>query len=241
MTARALKISFVLFFTNFAKNLEIMWQSLIDYLVRNWAIPTWTLIIILVIYLTYKITIKIQKLIEKTDKVPEIQSKIDNLPCNEHDTELVSAKNKLAELDNSYCDIKWWIAKLDPEMIPVFLPKRSPRYISEAGNALLDKTCGRETIDENIDFFISEVEKYKPQTAYDVEEISLKIVLENSNKEIFNCIKNYVYFQPEVMEFAGIKAKYDLFVIIRVMSVYLRDKYLEKYPELLEDIEFEED
>jgi hypothetical protein len=105
---------------------------------------------------------------------------------------------------------------------------------------LLKETCAQKTIDENLNFFTSEIEKQTPKTAYDVEERSLNVLLENTGREIFNRIKNYVYFNPEEMEFAGQKSKINFYVVLRVMSVYLRDKYFEKHPELIEDVEFEE-
>ena len=100
---------------------------------------------------------------------------------------------------------------------------------------MLDVTCGRETIDENIDFFISEIEKYNPKTAYDVEKLSYDVLFKSTGLDIFNCIKNYLYFTSEEIQLAGIKIKINLFIIIMAMSIYLRDKYLEKYPEFIKN------
>jgi hypothetical protein len=183
---------------------------------------------------------KVGEISLRTEKIPEMERKINELPCNSHKNDIKTALNDIITLQNSLCDVSRWITRLDNTMIDTFLPKKSPRKISEAGYELLKETCAQKTIDENLNFFISEIEKYAPQTAYDVEEYSLKVLIENTGLEIFNCIKNYIYFKPDEMEFAGKKSRIDFYVVVRVMSVYLRDRYIEKYPELIEDIEFAE-
>jgi hypothetical protein len=40
------------------------------------------------------------------------------------------------------------------------------------------------------------------------------------------------------MEFAGQYSRIDFYVVVRVMSVYLRDRYIDKHPELIEDVVF---
>ncbi|MDR2085750.1 MAG: hypothetical protein LBP72_01090 [Dysgonamonadaceae bacterium] len=175
----------------------------------------------------------------RTEKIPELEKKISEMPCNSHGYDIKTALKNIITLQNSFCDVSRWIAKFDSSMIDVFLPKKSPRKISEAGYELLKETCAQKIIDDNLDFFISEIEKQAPKTAYDLEESSFKVLTESSDKDIFNCIKNYVYFNPEEMEFAGQKSKIDFYVVIRVMSVYLRDKYINKHPELIENFESE--
>jgi hypothetical protein len=192
------------------------------------------------VWALFKNLFKINEFVAETKKISGMERKINEMPCNTHNHDIKTVKNDIITLQNSFCDVSRWIIKFDNSMIDTFLPKKSPRNISEAGYELLKETCAQKTIDENLNFFTSEIEKQAPKTAYDVEERSLNVLLENTGREIFNRIKNYVYFNPEEMEFAGQKSKINFYVVLRVMSVYLRDKYFEKHPELIENVEFEE-
>jgi len=122
-------------------------------------------------------------------------------------------------------------------MIPTLAPKVSPRRLSPAGQLLLDMSGGKRCIDDNMDLFLSELHRFKPMTPFDVEEKALSTILLFKNHSIFNQIKNYIYYSPEIVELAGEKVELSIFSISYVMSIYLRDIYFEIHPNVLQDNE----
>lgn len=105
---------------------------------------------------------------------------------------------------------------------------RSPKDLSEAGNRLLEESGVRKIVDDHLNQFIENLEKLNLKSAYDVEQKSFYILkgLEKSNISI--PLKNFLYQNPT---FLGKPVSFnDIFF---VGGLYLRDKYLEKHPELL--------
>ena len=123
------------------------------------------------------------------------------------------------------------------DMIPTLAPKISPRRLSEAGRMLLDVSGGKRCVDENTDLFLSELNKFRPMTPLDVEEKALTAVMQLKNNPVFNPIKNYIYYSPEIIELAGEKVELSVFSISYVMSIYLRDIYLEIHQNILTENE----
>ena len=177
--------------------------------------------------------------------IQNTKQKVDDLPCDGHAKSLGEQDKTLARQEKAIDehkvkinDISVWIMNKDKSMIPVFMNKQSPYYLNPAGIALLNASGGKECVDENIDFFITELEKLEPQTAYDVEAYSNRVLFDCSYSVIFKNIKDYVYVAP-LMNVGGQKIEISLFNVISVTSLYLRDKYLELYPDLIPEINVE--
>ena len=75
--------------------------------------------------------------------------------------------------------------------------------------------------------------KINPKTPYDVEEKAESTIQWSTDNDIFNSIKNYLYYGPEYIELSGVKIEVSIFQITHVMGLYLRDIYLEKHPDLI--------
>lgn len=74
-------------------------------------------------------------------------------------------------------------------------------------------------------------------TPYDVESSSLDILLGNMAHPLFTQVKNYIYYQPEEVELIDSdgskkKVRISLMSIIKLMSLALRDQYLETHPKI---------
>jgi len=151
------------------------------------------------------------------------EEKVNNLPCQTHE-------DKISKIST-------WVMQKDKTMIPPLSAKISPRRLTRVGTELLEISGGKRCIDENVDFFISEISRTNPMTPYDVEERALSTLQWNSDKSMFNHIKNYIYYSPEFVDLFGEKIEVSIFPIMYVMSLYLRDLYLEKHPELLPELE----
>ena len=102
-------------------------------------------------------------------------------------------------MNDKLTEVCSWIMRKDKAMIETLSKvarKSSPLRLTSIGETLLEKSGGKKIIDDNIDFFIDELEKMYPKIAYDVEDYSLKVLLNNTGKDIFNNIKDFIYYSP---------------------------------------------
>ena len=144
-----------------------------------------------------------------------------------------SVRKKVFEHSAKIDSISVWIMKKDKTMIEILAGVHSPVRLKQPGIALLEISGGKKCIDENINFFISKLKKLKPKTPYDVQQQSNDLIMSNTNLPLFNPIKNFLYFNPDTIEVSGEKVETSMFAVVYIMSIYLRDIYLEKNPEIL--------
>lgn len=136
-------------------------------------------------------------------------------------------------------EINKWLMKFDNDMIDKLAKKASPLKMTPLGEVLFEKSSAKKTIDNNIDFLIKELEDINPQTAYDVEEEALSYLLRNMGNEIFTDIKQFLYYSPDTIQLkdpvSGEEKDVRLSMqsIIKLMSIYLRDLYLKKHPNIV--------
>ncbi len=134
--------------------------------------------------------------------------------------------------------ISAWIMKKDNTMIKELAKKYSPRTLTTVGKELYETSGAKEVLEGNMDFFIAELAKEKPLTAYDVEEKSLSVLGFNLSLELFNPIKHYLYNAPEELEFTDDETKeiksitININGVLLVMSLNLRDEYLRRNPQI---------
>ena len=175
--------------------------------------------------------------------------RLDVLPCGKHEDNIKNVDGTLTKLNDSVESVKdlltevtKWIMRFDTNTIDVFMKKNSPYQLTNVGIKILNESKGKETIDNNIDFFINLIESYNPRTAFDVEDRAMDVILNNIGNDIFDDVKNYVYYSPEKKDVqmddnSIVEIKISMPPLIRSMSIYLRDKYFDKYPEI-EDSEW---
>ena len=139
----------------------------------------------------------------------------------------------------SILNIEKYIIKKDITAIDGFLKKSSPYTITDAGKKLLAVSGGKKCIDDNITFFNNEIQKLNPKVALDVENYALSVLNKNTNNAFFNPIKNFIFNAPNpytIIDENGNAVQHDsltMNVILLIMSIYLRDKYFEQYPNYL--------
>lgn len=179
------------------------------------------------------------------DKVKEI----DDLPCahhsskiDKHDEQFSDARALMGEMKGQ---LDLLIATLVPKenkrtkaISPNFSRKHSPRTLNEAGLELLKISGGEDFLKAHADFFIKKIEALAPKTPLDVEDFASMVLLANRNDDRFIPLKNWVYNAPtrEITNEDGTTQPYDaeLDDVIFVMSLPLRDRYLELHPEIIQ-------
>ncbi len=105
----------------------------------------------------------------------------------------------------------------------------SPITLTELGKNVLVESGGEEYLNRNYTSLIEEMEGENLKTALDVQNYSSSLLFQKTEGDGFKDIKDWVYNNPVYNEINITMAE-----IIRVMGVSLRDKYLEKHPDLIE-------
>lgn len=102
----------------------------------------------------------------------------------------------------------------------------SPITLTEKGLQALEKIGFKNDIDNNLDLLFKMLDKLKPQSALDVEQFSIGLIrytMGDKGVKIFKKTEDYIYTHPE----------YNNYEYFKAAGLYLRNKYLKKYPELV--------
>ena len=99
----------------------------------------------------------------------------------------------------------------------------SPKRLNDVGMHVLE-SCGiKKIIDDNKALFITDLDNAKLTTALDVEEKSFYVLDAHKEEIIFNPLKIFIFNNPAT----------DIYTCLFIGSLYLRDLYLIKHPEVL--------
>ena len=105
----------------------------------------------------------------------------------------------------------------------------SPLKINEKGYQVLEQSKFKKGIEDNIDLLLKSVDKLSPKSAFDVEQLCMGLityVISDKNLNVFKESEDYLYQNPQ-------DNKPEMF---NLAGLYLRDKYLEKHPELIPEV-----
>jgi hypothetical protein len=101
----------------------------------------------------------------------------------------------------------------------------SPVSLNEKGAKLMQDSGMKNVIDENIALFVAQIEESEQnKTPLDVEKLAFYVLKKRENDDCMNIVKNYLYNNP----------KEEIDTLIFLGGIYLRDKYFEKHPDLLQ-------
>ncbi|MEG2121478.1 MAG: hypothetical protein RRZ64_05425 [Rikenellaceae bacterium] len=180
------------------------------------------------------------------NRLDTIEKKVKELPCKDHNVIITDSKNRHTEVSDilssnneMLVEISKWVMKLDVSMIDKLAKKASPLKMTAVGEIIFEESGAKRAVDNNLDFLMSKLEVISPNTAYDVESSSLTVLLQNMGHELFNEIKSYLYNSPEDISVTdpdnGVEVDITLSmqIILKLMSIRLRDEYLTKYPDVM--------
>lgn len=210
-----------------------MLETVVTYFLENFP---WIAAICVTGYLSWKAAVYYTK-------VEDARKKVDSLPCEKRKEELdshlgkvVGLEDDISSLTETVDDISKWLMKFDSEMINSLAKKHSPSKLTFAGEQLLEVSGAKKVINDNLEYYISEMEGMKPNNPYDVEKFAMKVILGSINSDIFVPIKNYLYYSPDKISFYNEQegkdevVKLSIYSIIGVMTIFLRDEYLKRHP-----------
>ncbi len=140
---------------------------------------------------------------------------------------------RFTPLEKGIHDIKGSVDRIEKYLInenpksayPALVQSHSPKTLTEIGNSLLTECGGRKFVDENQDVLLGDIINGAPVSPLDVEKLAIEVLLKFSESPGFIQIKDFIYNNPSYKE-----VSVQLYSIINIMSVYLRDKYFERFP-----------
>lgn len=190
------------------------------------------------------------KSIEKT--LSKLESKMDSMPCAAHSELITRNADRSEETSRVMSRIEGQMTMLlsilikprqSEEEIPLaledsaFTAKCSPRKLNANGMKVAEIFKCFEFLEANKEWLISEVEKFVPKTALDVETTCRSVLSLISWDDRFNQLKHDVYHSPyiEITNSEGISKPKDITLgdVLLVISIPLRDAYLERHPEII--------
>lgn len=163
------------------------------------------------------------------ESLKNIGASMDGLPCEKR-------KSQLEDIHADVVAIKTFLTTKYKNTEAIWGMKHSPTVLNENGQKLLSEISGNSFLEKNKDFFIKELEEKNPKTPLDVETYANDVLLENTDNEIFNGIKNWIYNSPALTIKEGDSTReytVTLYDVCYVLSIPLRDLYLDLHPELI--------
>lgn len=190
-------------------------------------------------------TIWAVKLLSKHE---ETSSRIDTLPCATHTSKLDKYDERFSTAETLMSEMKGQLDLLvklstSSRTKPLLLAendyseKHSPRKLNQNGVILYADIKGDDFLRNNFKFFASKIDKLSPKTALDVENYALSILRASLDMDIFIPLKSWVYNEPTRTIKRADEIEYTTNVsmddVLFVLSLPLRDKYLELHPEII--------
>ncbi|MFA6408668.1 MAG: hypothetical protein WCW01_00580 [Gammaproteobacteria bacterium] len=140
-----------------------------------------------------------------------------------HEKSLEKHDNRIIELSDRISKVE---GGLDRDRAHSdYIQKKSPLGLTEKGKALLLDSTGKDYVDKHKAQLIESIKSTNPRTAYDVQELSKKVIQKESNTDDFSPLKNYIFNQ-------GL----DLNLLIDILGIYLRDIALKELGFNINDI-----
>jgi hypothetical protein len=234
-----------------------MEETIFKYLGEHWPLLTFILCVITgIVYATWTVaksvyhwTAKMKSVEDKcvvmdnqitpvTKNIYDLVSKVKSTEdkCIAMDHQLSTITNTLNSLSTTVNGLVVYLKSKDGGMDTSLFASRSPVQLTNLGNKILEDSGGKNFIDKNLSLLIKEIAKQNINTALDVQTLAPLVISNVSTSEIFNSIKDYIFKNPQYKSRnksnQDIHIALDMNVITNIMGIYLRNKYLEKHPEL---------
>ncbi len=173
---------------------------------------------------------KIGKKIGNFEKaISSIEKTLDKLPCKDRE-------KQIAATHDDVLSIKMFLASKYKNTETIWGVKHSPTTLNENGSTLFKNINGESFLSHNKELLIKKIDSKQPMTALDVEYGAYEILVENTNNPIFNDLKCWIYESPSITIHKDQEIRQyivTLYDVCYVLSIPLRDMYLQLHPELL--------
>ncbi len=171
------------------------------------------------------------RIVEAEKTVKKVESQIQTLPCSAHD----QINQKILE---KLTTITTYLITKDSKASALFSQKESPRKLNLLGEQLFENSGGQKFLDQNKNELLAAIAAKAPNTALDVENLAIEVLISQLDSDIFNELKQWVYNSPSLkIDVQGQKQEEAVTLndICFVLSLSLRDMYLEAHPDLAQE------
>lgn len=162
--------------------------------------------------------------------------------CEAHEPAIEEIRNDVKtlrkDIDSVKMDVKSikdYLVTKDQKAINVLAMKNSPMVLNENGKQIFDIIVGDKFLADNKVLLFERIDSKKPRTPLDVEIASKEVLIDLLSSPIFDGIKNIVYNYPSIqIKQEGKEVDYAISIsdVCFVLSIPLRDMYLESHPEI---------
>lgn len=177
--------------------------------------------------------------------------KMNNLPCTDHESSICSHNGRIDSMTATLNRIEGRIdtllllipqaASFKSQSLlsddkPALAQKNSPKVLNTNGLKVASTFDCDAFLEVNKEWLIDEVSKFNPKTALDVEACSLAALRVASSDNRFNELKDKIYHSPMIelsisdTEYKNVEITLE--DVLFVISLPLRDVYLEAHPEI---------
>lgn len=185
-----------------------MWDTIYNYLLTKYPLITsYAILIIIVIFFTYKFCKFYFETKETNNEFPNI-------------------KQTLGKIDKGLTTLNQILLEKTVITQSCYSNENSPRVLNALGSKLLSDSGANDIFQEIEPELIKELEKKKFDSLLELERNSLMVLIERMNDSRFKNIQNFAFEHPT---FEGQSLTYT--DILFVMSLKLRDAYRTKYPD----------
>ncbi|BDQ11693.1 hypothetical protein [Sediminibacterium sp. TEGAF015] len=150
--------------------------------------------------------------------------------------QLESISSSLNTLNGSFNSLIVYLKSKDGKMETSLFISKSPIQLTELGKKILVTIGGEDFVNKNLNELITNMDAEGIKTALDCQTFAPIVISKISNHASFNKIKDYAfknpYYKEKLEDGQEITIPLDMGTISNIMGIYLRDKYLERHPEL---------
>ncbi len=182
--------------------IDVIVQKLIEFFPQ---ISVYFIIVIVVMFVTYKMTVFYINTKKATSKFPKIE-------------------DTLNRIDKGFTTLNQILLEKNVISRSCYSEENSPRAINPLGLRLFSESGAEKLFNSIKDELLTKLEKKKFDSLLELERSSLDVIIENMNDYRFKDVQNFAFQHPT---FNGNPLTYT--DILFVMSLRLRDTYREKH------------
>ncbi len=196
-----------------------MWSQVWEWIAENYPFLLVAAVVAVVVWLIAKFYYT---------RIVKMENAIKVLPCAAHEQINQKILDKLTTITT-------YLITRDSKASLIFSQKKSPRKLNAFGEQLFKDCGGQKFLDQNSKELLAAIAAKDPGTALDVENLAIEVLISRLDSGIFNELKQWVYNSPSLkIELQGQEQEYAVTMndICFVLSLPLRDMYLETHPDL---------
>lgn len=195
-----------------------------------WAHSPGVCVLVSITIIVFILCWKMFRLYGRLEKVEDHCSKIQGI-----NTDSASVKDQLTKISNSIDKLFVFLNQQHQNFPTELFVSKSPIQLTEFGEKVLVTFEGQSYIDTNLKSLISLMEKENFKSALDVQNFAQSILFSQTQNDGFTPIKNFIFNNPNLV-LGESRIDLTLPLALNLMSIYLRNKYFDVYPDL-KDVE----